>query len=129
MINLLLLGNFYAVTYRWIQKESDELLCTTWSLVMVRNQLPAQIAIFYVRTSRRNSFKNDIRQRLYDFLRFLSFLFFSFFSFFFFVCFSFNSNNNCNSYNCFTIPHVNSILKVYIAFTFRENFKKSYEFV
>ena len=25
------------------EKESDELLCTVWSLVMVRNQLPAQV--------------------------------------------------------------------------------------
>ena len=36
--NLLL----YPVMYRRIQKE-DELLCTVWSLVMVRNQLPAQL--------------------------------------------------------------------------------------
>ena len=26
-----------------IQKESDELLCTVWSLVMVRSRLPAQV--------------------------------------------------------------------------------------
>ncbi|KOX73271.1 hypothetical protein WN51_01128 [Melipona quadrifasciata] len=28
---------------RRVQKESDELLYTVWSLVMVRNQLPAQV--------------------------------------------------------------------------------------
>ena len=31
------------VIYRRGQKESDELLYTFWSLVMVRNQLPAQV--------------------------------------------------------------------------------------
>ena len=36
IINLLLLNNFYPVIYRRIQKESDELLYTVWSLVMVR---------------------------------------------------------------------------------------------
>ena len=42
-MNLLLLNNFYpAISYRRVQKESDELLYTVWSLVMVRNQLPAQ---------------------------------------------------------------------------------------
>ena len=45
MINLLLFNHFY----RRVQKESDELLYTVWSLVMVRepyiyNQLPAQEA-------------------------------------------------------------------------------------
>ena len=40
IINLLLLNNFYpAISYRRDQKESDELLYTIWSLVMVRNQL------------------------------------------------------------------------------------------
>ena len=44
MINLLLFNNFYPVmSYRRVQKEKDELLCTVWSLVMVRNQLPAQV--------------------------------------------------------------------------------------
>ena len=44
MINLLILNNFYPVveiSYRRVQKESDELLCTARSLVMVRNQLLA----------------------------------------------------------------------------------------
>ena len=37
MINLLLLHNFYPVmSYRRVQKESDQLLYTVWSLVMVR---------------------------------------------------------------------------------------------
>ena len=40
IINLLLLNNFHPVmSYRRVQKESDELLYTIWSLVMVRNQL------------------------------------------------------------------------------------------
>ena len=40
----LLLNNFYPVmSCRRVQKESDELLCTVWSLVMVRNRLPAQV--------------------------------------------------------------------------------------
>ena len=44
IINLLLVNNFYPVTtYRRVQKESDELLYTVWSFVMVRNQLPAQV--------------------------------------------------------------------------------------
>ena len=48
MINLLLLDNFYPVILKekptnWKEKESDELLCTVWSLVMVRNQLPVQV--------------------------------------------------------------------------------------
>ena len=43
MISLLFLSNFYLVIYRRVQKESDELLYTVWSLVMVRNQLPAQV--------------------------------------------------------------------------------------
>ena len=44
IINLLLLNNFYPViSYRRVPKESDELLYTVWSLVMVRNQLPAQV--------------------------------------------------------------------------------------
>ena len=39
MINLLLLNNFYPViSYRRVQKESEELLYTVWSLVTVRNQ-------------------------------------------------------------------------------------------
>ena len=43
MISASLLKNFYPViSYRRVQKESDDLLCTVWSLVMVRNQLPAQ---------------------------------------------------------------------------------------
>ena len=44
IINLLLLNNFYSViSYRRVEKDSDELLYTVWSLVMVRaNQLPAQ---------------------------------------------------------------------------------------
>ena len=41
MINLLLLNNFYPViSYRRVQEESAEFLYR--SLVMVRNQLPAQ---------------------------------------------------------------------------------------
>ena len=45
IINLLLLSNFHLViSYRRVQKESNELLYeTVWSLVMVRNQLPAQV--------------------------------------------------------------------------------------
>ena len=43
IINLLLLNHFYSVIYRRVQKESDELLYTVWSLVMVRNQLPEQV--------------------------------------------------------------------------------------
>ena len=43
IINLLLLNNFYPVIYRRVQKESDELLYTVWSLVTVRNQLPTQV--------------------------------------------------------------------------------------
>ena len=31
------------MSYRQVQKESDELLYTVWSLVTVRNQLPAQV--------------------------------------------------------------------------------------
>ena len=58
MTNLLLLDNFYPViSYRQVQRESDELPYTVWSLVMVRiNQLPARVVnkapfIFsYVRT-------------------------------------------------------------------------------
>ena len=43
--NLLLLNNFYLViSYRRVQRESDELMCTVWSLVTVRNQLPAQVS-------------------------------------------------------------------------------------
>ena len=36
-------NNFCPVISYWVQKESDELLYTAWSLVMVRNQLPAQV--------------------------------------------------------------------------------------
>ena len=44
VINFLLLNNFYPViSYRRVQTESDELSCTVWSFVMVRNQLPAQV--------------------------------------------------------------------------------------
>ena len=46
MINLLLLNNFYPAISSSTsskEKESDELLRTVWSLVMVRNQLPAQV--------------------------------------------------------------------------------------
>ena len=43
MINLLLLSNFYPViSYRRVRKESDAVLYTVWSLVMVRNHLPAR---------------------------------------------------------------------------------------
>ena len=31
------------ISYQRVQKESDKLLCTVRSLVMVRNQLPAQV--------------------------------------------------------------------------------------
>ena len=42
--NLLLLDHFYPViSCRRVEKESDDLLRTDWSLVMVRNQLPAQV--------------------------------------------------------------------------------------
>ena len=46
IINLLLLNNFDPATSHTdrVQKESDELLYTAWSLVMVRNQLPTQRA-------------------------------------------------------------------------------------
>ena len=38
MINLLIFNRFYPVIeYRRVEKESDELLYTVWSLVMVRN--------------------------------------------------------------------------------------------
>ena len=40
MISLLLLNNFYPVISYWVQKESNELSYTVWSLVTVRNQLP-----------------------------------------------------------------------------------------
>ena len=44
MTNSLLLDNFYPViSYRRVQKESDELSYTVWSLVTVRNQLPARV--------------------------------------------------------------------------------------
>ena len=44
MINLLLLSNFYPViSYRRVRKESDAVLYTVWSLVMVRNHLPARL--------------------------------------------------------------------------------------
>ena len=43
-INLLLLDHFCPLTYRRVQNESDELSYTViWSLVTVRNQLPAQV--------------------------------------------------------------------------------------
>ena len=43
IINLLFLNNLYPVmSYRRVEKESDGLFYTVWSLVMVRNQLPAQ---------------------------------------------------------------------------------------
>ena len=56
IINLLLHNNFYPVIYRRVQKESDELLYTVWSLVMVRKQLPAQVVktveqFFFYRTN------------------------------------------------------------------------------
>ena len=45
IINVLLVNNFYPADTptRSKEKENDELLCTVWSLVMVRNQLPAQM--------------------------------------------------------------------------------------
>ena len=46
IIDLLLPNNFYlstVISYRRVQKENDELLCTVRLLVMVRNQLPAQV--------------------------------------------------------------------------------------
>ena len=45
MTSSLPLNNFYPTIYRRVQKEkeNDELLCTVRSLVMVRNQLPAQV--------------------------------------------------------------------------------------
>ena len=47
MINLLLFNHFYPVmSYRRVEKESDESLYTVWSLVMVCNQLPAQVVNF-----------------------------------------------------------------------------------
>ena len=58
MTSLSLLDHFYPVTsYRRVEKESDELLYTVRSLVMVRNQLPAQVA--NARTT-----KNDRNDRL-----------------------------------------------------------------
>ena len=40
IINLLLLNNFYSViSYRRVEKESNELLYTVWSLVMVREPI------------------------------------------------------------------------------------------
>ena len=39
MINSSLVNN----SYRRVRKESDELLCAVWSLVTVRNQLPARV--------------------------------------------------------------------------------------
>ena len=45
-MNLSRLNNFYPVmSHRRVQKESDELLYTVWSLVTVRNQLPAQVTV------------------------------------------------------------------------------------
>ena len=37
------------MSYRQVQKESDELLYVVWSLVMVRNQLPAQMVNLHAR--------------------------------------------------------------------------------
>ena len=43
IIDLLLLNHFHPViSYRQVRMESDELFYTVWSLVTVRNQLPAQ---------------------------------------------------------------------------------------
>ena len=59
MISLLLLDNFYpVVSYRPSSKEKeiDESLYTVRSLVMVRNQLPAQV----VEAFNRAVFKNVI---------------------------------------------------------------------
>ena len=49
------------ISYRLVQKESNELLYTVRSLVMVRNQLPAQVvkvSIIAVQRSLRRSEKN-----------------------------------------------------------------------
>ena len=44
IINLLLVNHFYPViSYRRVQRGSEELLNTIRSLVMVRNQLPARV--------------------------------------------------------------------------------------
>ncbi|KAK9307783.1 hypothetical protein QLX08_002017 [Tetragonisca angustula] len=65
MINLSLLSNFYSklmISCRRVRKESDELLYTVWPLVMVRNQLPAQVV-----EKKKGKIKhaNDISPRYY----------------------------------------------------------------
>ena len=64
VINLLLLGSFYPVIYRWIQK-GDELLYTVWSLVMVRNQLSAQAIEAFNRTVLKNVIFREKRFRTF----------------------------------------------------------------
>ena len=55
MINLLLLNSLYPVICRRVDKESDELFYTVWSLVMVRNQFASAMG------SRRNRRKTNER--------------------------------------------------------------------
>ena len=58
IINLLLLNNFYLViSYRRVEKESDELLYTVWSLVMVRE--PIASARGYNSSLNQNYRQND----------------------------------------------------------------------
>ena len=62
MISLLLLDNFHPViSCRRVQKkkESDELLYTVRSLVMVRDQLPAQAVKLQVSFSKANHFNTN----------------------------------------------------------------------
>ena len=69
MTNLLLLNNFYPVIYRRVQKENDELLYTIWSLVMVRNRLPAQVVNSVLSNVRRGNNNNNNKKS--SILRFL----------------------------------------------------------
>ena len=60
------------------QKESDEFLCTIWSLVMVRNQLPAQRPLIEVAMVFAFYVIGDFK--IFGLLRISIFFFFSFLS-------------------------------------------------
>ena len=49
---------------RRVQKESDELLYTIWSLVTVRNQLPAQVVDIWFEISERITFSYEFNRIL-----------------------------------------------------------------
>ena len=66
------INNFSTISIqscRRVRKESDELLCTAWSLVMVRNQLSAQ-RCYRKRRNQMKSWDND--EQLLSFLLFLA---------------------------------------------------------